>query len=183
MGVETIICKRCGNETPRTGKRQKYCLDCAYQMIIERQNTRRHQHTKGMTGTKTIVCEMCGDEVTVNIRAGRAKYCSHCAALAYGEAKKRQKKSRVEAHGICVVCGKEFNYVSIGGYERRCCSDCRTRGKLKDRGIIKKPLIKKDSQEKQPKRVSTIADVMQAARRAGMSYGQYKAMMAMKGGG
>lgn len=172
--VEMIICERCGKEVPRTGRRQKFCLDCSYQMIIERQNARRHQHTKGMKGTKEITCAMCGKKVTVSIRAGRAKYCSHCAAIAYGEAKKRQVKPRVKAHGVCTVCGREFDYISIGGYERRCCNDCRTRSNVKNRGIINRPPKAKEPEH----RASTLAEKLKEAKRLNMSYGKYKTWLA-----
>ena len=169
MGL--IKCAKCGAEVERTGSRQRYCPSCAYKLLQERQKARRHR--PATTTTKVIHCVVCGEEVKVSSRGGRAKYCEYCAGMAYSAARSRSNaKRREKAHGVCCVCGEEFDYISINGYERKCCDGCRTRGKLKDRGVVLKP--RRDSK---PKHASTLAEMIAAAKAAGMSYGQYKAQM------
>lgn len=168
-----IKCAMCGAECERTGSRQKYCPACAYKAMQERQKARRHLKHKHIEKTKIIHCVVCGEEVEVNARGGMAKYCETCASAAYQAAKDRSNLKRREmARGVCCVCGEEFTYISINGYERKCCDGCRTRGKLKDSGIVYKP-----KQDSKPQHVSTLAEMIAAAKAAGMSYGQYKAQM------
>ena len=82
------------------------------------------------------------------------------------------------AHGVCCVCGEEFDYISINGYERKCCDGCRTRSNVKDRGIVYKP--KRDSKPKPKASGATIENLVTAAKAKGMSYGQYKAWLYME---
>lgn len=179
VAVGMIRCAMCGAEVERTGSRQKYCHACAYKAMQERQKARRHYKHKHITKTKIIKCVVCGREVEVNACGGMAKYCETCASMAYKVAQDRSNRKRREmARGVCCVCGEEFDYISINGYERKCCDGCRTRSNVKDRGIIYKP--KQDSKPKPKASGASIENLATAARAKGMSYGQYKAWLYME---
>ena len=69
---------------------------------------------------------------------------------------------------ICPFCGKEFKTASNS---QKCCSRKCSRGWLKFRRDIEKEA------EEQKKKRKTVKEIVAEARKHGMSYGKYVAMM------
>ena len=123
--------------------------------------------------TKVIQCIRCGADVIVSVHAARAKFCPKHAA----EEKKKEQKAFRERQmksqtGICHRCGVEFSYI-YKGKERAFCDECKNRKGGRPKSLPKKP---------KKKRKPTIDEIQRAAHAAGMSYGKYQAMLAMKKG-
>lgn len=118
---------------------------------------------------KHITCAKCGVDVVVPARATNAKYCPTCSKnLLKAKQKEYRENLRRKVTGICTRCGVEFEYV-YKGTERALCDDCKS-------AYNGRPTKKK---EKKETRVSLIEAINSAARKAGMSYGQYQALRAM----
>lgn len=170
-----IKCARCGKETEATGPRSKYCPSCKEEIRaggkIEIVNGARVKHIK---------CAICGKDTVVSIKAAHEKFCKDCSGQAYKETraawKRRVRVQSGEAQNgekitsFCTVCGKEFSYIYNGYYLARC-EKCRGKG-----GRAAQPIRR---YEKRPG--NTRLDAAQrAAQELGMSYGKYKAMLAMQ---
>lgn len=170
-----IKCARCGKETEAAGPRSKYCPACKEEIRaggkIEIVNGARVKHIK---------CAICGKDTVVSIKAAHAKFCRECSGQAYKETraawKRRVRAQSGEAQNgekitsFCTVCGKEFSYIYNGYYLARC-EKCRGKG-----GRAAQPIRR---YEKRPG--NTRLDAAQrAAQELGMSYGKYKAMLAMQ---
>ena len=163
-----IKCAKCGKETEATGPRSKYCRAC------------KEQEQRGGAKVKHIKCAICGKDAVVSVKAVQAKFCKDCAGDAYKEARKdwkrRQKKKEGKATkgdretSYCTVCGKEFSYIFKGYYIARC-PKCTGKG-----GKASFP------QERYSRRPGNgrLDAAQRAAQELGMSYGKYKAMLALQ---
>ena len=193
----TIKCARCKNEVVATGMRQKYCPECAYLIGREKatlfrdalqaaRESGKGAKKKGLVKTeepklKHITCAKCKADIVVPVKAGRAKYCPKCAQEEKSASQKRSKERRKKGDRptdggiittICNSCGQEFSYI-YKGYYKTLCEECR--GANCGAGGPKKLKAKK----KKP-HVSQIDAIQRAAHEMGMSYGKYKAMLAMQ---
>ncbi len=168
MKPRIIKCARCGKETEATGPRSKYCPEC------------KEEEKRGGARVKHIKCAICGKDTVVSIKATHAKFCKDCSGQAYRETraawKRRERAREGKAYAgekitsFCTVCGKEFSYIYNGYYVARC-EECREKG-----GRAAQPIRRR---EKRPG--NTRLDAAQrAAQELGMSYGKYKAMLAMQ---
>ena len=136
-----------------------------------------------------IKCKRCGCEVVLtNRQASRRKYCDACQKIVYAELRRKsavawweRQKSGVKR--LCVRCGVVLESPRRG---QKYCDDCRALAK-KEKEATRRNMVKelqrtgKPPKEKKP-RVSQIVNLNEAARKAGMSYGRYVAMLAMKKG-
>jgi len=192
--LRVIKCARCGEDVFTTGPRTKYCLACATQIRIESQNKRRSKKGKlDPAHTKVITCEICGKEVIVPAKAARARYCPECSSKAYkASTKKYRDKEKNPPVGetvetTCIICNKSFSYEYRGGKRREFCNMCSPNRHDENAGAIEPNYhtgwhkAEKPRKKKKP-HVSQIVDLNEAARKAGMSYGRYVAMLAMKKG-
>jgi len=122
-------CKDCG-ETFRGGAKASYCEDCRNIRKQESYIKTKARIAEGTARKKgnEYVCISCGNTYILN--GGKQKRCSSCAKLKIIEDAKRNyeeykagisergKAARMNAHKICVVCGKEFEKI----YAYRICS-------------------------------------------------------------
>ena len=193
MTQRKIICANCGNETVATGPRTKYCPLCAYKIRLEKQNERRSWRRADPAHTRKITCEICGNEFETNSKAARAKYCPECSARAFKiSAKKHREKEKKwlleETRQItCERCGVVLE--DQNNSRRKYCNDCAAavkREQTYESAQRKKEMLLEERRSpfkgcisKETHRVSQIEEIQKAAQEAGMSYGKYKAMLAM----
>ena len=129
---------------------------------------------------KHIKCAICGKDTVVSIKAVHAKFCKDCKADAYKEASREWHRRQREKAGktlegerltsYCTVCGKEFSYIFKGYYIARC-PKCTGKG-----GKASFP------QERYSRRPGNgrLDAAQRAAHELGMSYGKYKARLALQ---
>ena len=119
-------------------------------------------------------CERCG---ALFEQRGYRKYCDDCQSIVKNEqtreSRERKKNPPVgeTVEATCRECGITFSYVYRGGLRRQYCNVCSANRRIED--------IEKIPRKKKKPRVSQIEAINDAARKAGMSYGQYQAMKAM----
>lgn len=122
-------------------------------------------------------CEICGERLPVKPTSA-ARYCVRCRRVVWAE-KRAQDANRVRARqpvsrpreAVCVWCGNTFYTTERS---RRKCDACRELEKLQ-----LQPHRPRTTKPKKPKETSTEALIRlnREARAAGMSYGQYVAML------
>jgi len=123
-------------------------------------------------------CARCG---VVFEKQGFRKYCDDCRKIIKQEqtndSRERKRKALIgeTIEATCKICGKPFSYVYGGGMKRAYCDRCSIRGNQVVYNSSEPPRKKK-----KPPRVSQIETVNDAARKAGMSYGQYQAWLYMQ---
>lgn len=191
--TRTVKCARCGKETPAKSNGQKYCPECGYKVRIERNHeciaaraAKFHDALKAartsgkavmktrIAGMRHIKCAKCGADVAVPKHAGHAKYCPRCSQEAYRESHKRSKeRNTIKITAICDVCGNEFEYV-LKGNRRSTCDVCREMERTRARHP------EWFAKEEKKKAGPSIEDLATAAKKKGMSYGQYKAWLYMQ---
>lgn len=77
---------------------------------------------------------------------------------------------------ICATCGKEFGTWSNN--QRYCCEECKRYSRVKNVEAYKEKQEKKKLKyEAEQKKKHAVIDIAVEARKAGMSYGKYVAMM------
>ena len=75
----------------------------------------------------------------------------------------------------CAICGKLF--VAKNGNAKYCSKKCSDAGAMEN--YYKKKASKEQAAKKQRKKPLSITEIAVAARKAGMSYGQYVAKMGL----
>ena len=138
------------------------------------------------------ICGVCGKAFEVNEKIKtekRRKYCSEGCAQTEKNKRIRAYKAahrKPENNVECVICGKIF--LTNRSLKVTCGPDCQHKRKAileKERAhrqtqIYKEERIAEAAQVRKQKRIAPIEDIQQKAREAGMSYGQYTAMLYMK---
>ena len=132
-------------------------------------------------------CKRCGKPFTVSKYRLSTKYCSdECRKESVKEAKRRytrkdQNYEPVKKTGVCPVCGKEFPRNRAN--HTYCSDECkreneRAREALK-RSPERKPRGSSEIEKKAvvKKRQKPIINLAVEARKRGLSYGQYVAML------
>ena len=165
------LCKFCGKVIPLSRGNSHYCTDECMQER-KRQLARdkyRARVCNVQRQSYTFRCEFCGEEFeTYN---NRQVFC--CRDCAYESAKEKRKKGKSDApygYGICRVCGKRFE--KKNSTHKYCSSSCSEKAKRK-----KQYEEFKSGEESRVEGVrgKSIAEIVKAATKAGMSYGMYVA--------
>ena len=138
-----------------------------------------------------LKCARCGCEVVLKSpQAMNRKYCDDCQKVVYAELRKKAKdayRERRRTDGLqgnqkrCERCGVLFEKQGF----RKYCDDCRSIMK-REQDAAKKRKQREGwrtsglpVRRKKKPRVSQIEAINDAARKTGMSYGQYQALKAM----
>lgn len=81
----------------------------------------------------------------------------------------------------CKICGKEF---TTDSYIKKCCSEecVKKNAKINVKAYNEKQKAMRTAKPKKKEKKLTVTDIAVKAREAGMSYGQYTAMMYMQEG-
>lgn len=118
-------------------------------------------------------CKVCGCEFVASRR--NQLYCSRkCKDEAWRLSYNERKKPLEEIKKICKLCGREF--ITTKKTQVYCDKRCTDKANKLASCERKKA---KAAEKNKPKRC-TIADINEAARAAGMSYGKYVAMQYAK---
>lgn len=180
-------CEICGKVVPMRAINQKYCTDCADELRMQRQREyvkrwAAKQDREPMSAT--LVCTICGK--TTERKAARQKYCPECAAK---EKARRQheramalKKPTPTRREACEMCGK---IIEMTFPNQKYCPECAasityTRRKKLNREERELEVMLQNRRKKQEESKRNMVHIVDAARAAGMTYGQYTAMMRMK---
>ena len=139
----------------------------------------------------TIKCLRCGCEVVLKSpQAMSRKYCDDCQKVVYAELRKKAKDAFIERNRTDGLTGNQKRCERCGtifvrqGF-RKYCDDCRPIVKREQEAAKKRKQREgwRTSElpvgRKKKPRVSQIEAINDAARKAGMSYGQYQALKAM----
>ena len=188
-----ITCEICGKDVVVSTKaaRARYCPECAAKAL--RASTKKHRDKEKrwlLAEPRIITCACCGCEVVLeNARSYNRKYCDDCRKIVYAELNRKAKdayKIRHRTDGLhgdqkrCACCGVVFEKQGNQKY----CDDCRTAAKCEQLAAKRRKRREGwrigELPKKEKPRVSRIEDLIEAARKAGMSYGKYQAMRFMK---
>jgi len=188
--TKIITCAICGKEVVVNSKaaRARYCPECSTKAFKDSSKQYRAKEKRWLLAEpRTIKCERCGCEIVLeDSRQFNRKYCDDCKEIVYAELRKKAKdayKKRINPDvKRCARCG-----IALEKQNRKYCDDCSAAAKREQEAAKKRkqregwrtselPRTKK----KKP-RVSQIENLNDAARKAGMSYGKYVAMLAMQG--
>lgn len=138
------------------------------------------------------ICEVCGKAFEVNekiVTERRRKYCSEeCAKKVH----LKQIRSYSTAHRKppknveCVICGKVF--LTNRPLKVTCGPECQHKRKnalRNERRHTQAEIYKEEQrgeavQARKQKQIASVEDMQRQAREAGMSYGQYTAMLYMQ---
>jgi len=208
--TKIITCAICGKEVVVNSKaaRAKYCPECSAKMF--KVSTKRHRAKEKeelafdagnypiepkskwtLAEPKVIECERCGCEVVLtDARQFNRKYCDDCKPIVYAELMRkasRRAKAKSKEPKRCARCGIVLEETKSN---QKYCGDCRAAAKLEqsiasyhrkreERETSPFKGMAKERKKKKP-RVSQIENLNEAARKAGMSYGKYVAMLAMQ---
>lgn len=188
--TKVITCEICGKETVVSSKaaRARYCPECS--MKAFKASTKKHRAKEKrwlLAEPRIIECERCGCEVVLeDARQFKRKYCDACQKIVYAELHKKADALRgKQEQKRCARCGVVLEERRSN---RKYCDDCRTLAKREQEAAKRRRQREGwrtgDLPEKKKKtpRVSQIVNLNEAARKAGMSYGRYVAMLAMKKG-
>ena len=183
-----ITCEICGKDVvvPSKAARARYCPECAAKTF--KASTKKHRTKEKrwlLAEPRIIECQRCGCEVVLtDARSFNRKYCDDCQKIVYAELHKKADALRgKQEQKLCARCG-----VVLEKQNRKYCDDCRAAAKREQEAAKRRRQREGwrtgDLPEKKKKkpRVSQIENLNAAARKAGMSYGKYVAMMAMKKG-
>lgn len=146
------ICMICGNEFETHKHNQKYCSNCGY-LGVRSKHIKTDPHPKKDTVIKKV-CLCCGNEFTPVNKA--QKYCSPDCFY------KRFKPT----YRICKCCGTKF--LATSDSQIYCSEYCRLVMREDYTPVIKSPAEK-----------SNLDKLVDEADACGLSYGQYKAQIAM----
>jgi len=79
---------------------------------------------------RTIICQRCGQQYSLQDCGGRPKYCPDCGRIVHKEQVDKwklehpvPKKLRDLSLRKCVVCGRE--YAPVSDLQQYCCAECR----------------------------------------------------------
>ena len=183
-----IICEICGKDVVVSTKaaRARYCPECAAKVFKASTKKHRTKEKRWMLAEPRIIkCERCGCEVVLtDARSFNRKYCDDCQKIVYAELHKKADALRGKQETKrCARCG-----VVLEKQNRKYCDDCRAIARNEQEAAKRRRQREGwrtgDLPEKKKKkpRVSQIENLNAAARQAGMSYGKYVAMLAMKKG-
>lgn len=179
-------CAVCGKVVQMRAVSDKYCRECA-EVEHKRRNSiyRKNYYEKHVTPmSKTLKCEICG--MTTERKAARQKYCPECAAK---EKARRQheramalKKPTPTRREACEMCGK---IIEMTFPNQKYCPECAasityTRRKKLNREERELEVMLQNRRKKQEESKRNMVHIVDAARAAGMTYGQYTAMLRMK---
>ena len=188
-----ITCAICGKDVVVSTKasRAKFCPECSARAYKASAKKYKDKEKRWMLAEpRKIHCERCGCEVILtDARSFNRKYCDACKKIVYVELTKKAHDAYRERKnpGVkrCARCGVVLeNRRSNQKY----CDDCRAAAKFEKEAARKRRQREgwrtdelPEKKKKKP-RVSQIEKLNAAARKAGMSYGKYVAMLAMKKG-
>lgn len=129
------------------------------------------------------ICEFCGAEFEVddkNSNAKRRKYCSHKCCYTAGNRMAGKGGAPLKEYE-CVICGKKFMH---SRYCVACSEECRRKHNIQrilaryhENKLADKPIRE---EKPKPKKVSSAWQIEAEARKHGMNYGQYYALMLQK---
>ena len=125
-------------------------------------------------------CVICGKEFMP--KTSRSVCCSdECRKSRDSQTsmawQREHKKPKKEFEFICLACGKKF--VTNKPNQKTCSAECKS---IYSKSIHNKPVEKEKVERRKPKsNYEEIVDIAIEARKHGMSYGQYVAMLHMKG--
>ncbi len=142
---------------------------------------------------RIIKCGHCGREVVLtDARSHNRKYCDDCKKIVYAELTKKahdayKDRKNPEGKRLCARCGVVLEKRRGG---QKYCDDCRAAARLERDAARKRKQKQREGwrigelpeKKKKKPRVSQIDSIQRAAHEAGMSYGKYVAMLAMKKG-
>lgn len=192
--TKVITCEICGKEAVVSSKaaRAKYCPECSSKAFkVSTEKHRKKERRWLLAEPRIIKCERCGCEVVLeDVRQFKRKYCDDCQKIVYAELRKKAKDAFNERNRTDDLTGNQKQCERCGtifvrqGF-RKYCDDCRIIVKREQEAAHKKK--QRDGwrtgelpvRRKKNPRVSQIEAINDAARKAGMSYGQYQAMKAM----
>ena len=120
---------------------------------------------------KMIPCRICGKLFDPH---GRQLYCSNECRKEAIRMQTRERNKEYENYKICKLCGKLFNGY---GNQKYCSEECKQEAGLRPNNSISKP-----RQVSRKEHKSEISSINAEARKNGMTYGQYQAMLFLKGG-
>jgi len=109
----TKFCKQCGKQIER-GWNRKNVLFCSHSCASRYSNIHRVYKPGHDIRTKTVKCSICGNTLTVNIRASQNR--CKCKACINSKIKKY--------NCTCLVCRKKF--IHLGHKTKTCSSNCLT---------------------------------------------------------
>ena len=187
-----ITCEICGKDVVVSTKaaRARYCPECAAKAFKASAKKHRTKEKRWMLAEPRIIkCERCGCEVVLtDARSFNRKYCDDCKKIVYAELTKKahdayKDRKNPEGKRRCARCGV---VLEKRRGNQKYCDDCRAAARREQDAARKQKQREgwrtgelPEKKKKKP-RVSQIENLNAAARKAGMSYGKYVAMLAMQ---
>ena len=186
-----ITCEICGKDVVVSTKaaRARYCPECAAKAFKASTKKHRTKEKRWMLAEPRIIkCERCGCEVVLeDARSYKRKYCDDCQKIVYAELRNKAKdafRGRQEPKR-CARCGVVLEKRRTN---QKYCDDCRAAARREQEAARRlkrregRRIGELSKKKKKKPRVSQIENLNAAARKAGMSYGKYVAMLAMQKG-
>lgn len=176
----TVICRQCGMEFKAWTRTARYCEQCRtyrsreqardYQRV-RRESEKLERENLPVPPPPPKICADCGKEFDPG-ESRRRIYCDECARKRRRDSHRRsdgkspERKSPKPDLKTCPVCGKKYRPTKMAQFY--CTATCKHRAEEGDWSRV------------WPDRNPGITEAAVEAKKLGISYGQYKAMIAAK---
>lgn len=176
----TLTCQQCGAEFQAWTRTGKYCDRCKKLRLAEQsreyQRLKRAAEKLERANLPAVppppkICQQCGQEFDPG-KNRRRLYCDVCVKTRRREFERRQRQEQRERSSpkpeqkTCPVCGKKYRPAKMGQFY--CSADCKHK--------VEDGEWSRVWEDRNPR----ITDAAVEAKKRGLSYGQYKALLMLK---